>query len=188
MWRDRIIAVALVAVVLVVTGCGPGPSAADRPVSAGSTAPGHVDARPSAAEVPDPLPAYLTFTAPTLDDATFDGRSLAGRPAVLWFWAPWCAMCAGQASSVASVADEYGGRLSVVGVAGLGEEAAMRDFVEEFDLYGFPHLRDTDGAVWREFEITEQSWYVFLDADGTMVHRGWLDSLQFDQQVAELAR
>lgn len=37
------------------------------------------------------------FTVATLDGATFDGRSLAGKPALLWFWAPWCPTCLGQA-------------------------------------------------------------------------------------------
>ncbi|MFY1632049.1 redoxin family protein [Solwaraspora sp. WMMB335] len=130
--------------------------------------------------------AYYAFSGATLDGGTFDGADLAGKPAVLWFWAPWCPTCAGQAPSVADAAADHGDRLTVVGVAGLGDEAAMRDFVDDFELHDFPHVNDADGAVWQLFEITEQSRYVFLDADGRLVHRGWLDSLQFEQQVAAL--
>ena len=33
-------------------------------------------------------PDVLQFTATLADGGEFDGTSLAGRPAVLWFWAP----------------------------------------------------------------------------------------------------
>jgi thiol-disulfide isomerase/thioredoxin len=32
----------------------------------------------------------LRFDAKTVDGKDFSGQSLAGKPAVLWFWAPWC--------------------------------------------------------------------------------------------------
>ena len=35
----------------------------------------------------------LNFTGTTLSGAPFDGSSLQGKPAVLWFWAPWCPPC-----------------------------------------------------------------------------------------------
>jgi hypothetical protein len=31
----------------------------------------------------------LNFTGTTLSGAPFDGASLQGKPAVLWFWTPW---------------------------------------------------------------------------------------------------
>ena len=46
----------------------------------------------------------LDFTATTLSGAPFNGASLQGKPAVLWFWTPWCPFCNAEAPSVSSVA------------------------------------------------------------------------------------
>ena len=133
------------------------------------------------------VPATLTFTGTTVDGRPFDGARLAGRPVVLWFWAPWCGTCAGQAASVADAHDRYDGKVSVVGVAGLGERKAMKQFVSDLDVGSVPHVDDQAGAIWRKFGITQQSVYVFIDAGGTIVHRGWLDSVAFDERLAALA-
>lgn len=133
------------------------------------------------------VPQSLVFTAKTLDGQPFQGATLAGKPVLLWFWAPWCATCAGQAPSVADAKAAYGDRMNFVGVAGMGDATAMRKFVEEFELGGVTQLNDQPGEVWRRFKIVEQSTYVFLDRNGRIVHQGWMDSLQFDQQVAALA-
>ena len=66
------------------------------------------------------VPEELSFTAETIEGASFDGTSLAGKDAVLWFWAPWCTECRREAPHVAaSQADNPD--VSFVGVAGLGE-------------------------------------------------------------------
>ena len=47
--------------------------------------------------------ADLNFTGTTLSGGTFNGASLQGKPAVLWFWTPWCPFCNQEAPSVAAV-------------------------------------------------------------------------------------
>ena len=42
----------------------------------------------------------LDFTGTTLSGAPFNGSSLQGKPAVLWFWTPWCPFCNAEAPSV----------------------------------------------------------------------------------------
>jgi peroxiredoxin len=117
----------------------------------------------------------LDFTVATLDGATFEGNSLKGKPAVLWFWAPWCPTCVGQAKDVTNLAATYSGKAAVVGVAGLDEAAAMREFVAMTKVASFPHLADEDGVVWKRFGMTAQSTFVVLDADGAVVARGQLE-------------
>lgn len=117
----------------------------------------------------------LDFTVTTLDGGTFDGATLAGKPAVLWFWAPWCPTCVGQARDVAKLAADYAGRASVVGVAGLDTVEAMRDFVALPKVSGIPHLTDEEGVLWKRFEVTAQSTYVVLDAAGEVTERGHLE-------------
>jgi thiol-disulfide isomerase/thioredoxin len=131
--------------------------------------------------------ADLNFTVATLDGGTFVGTSLAGKPAVLWFWAPWCPTCAAEAPHVRQVADQYAGKITVVGVAGLDEVAAMHRFVELTKVDNIAHLADEQGIVWRRFGVTAQSTYVLLDASGTIVHRGYLDAADLDRMLAQLA-
>ncbi|SCF44389.1 TlpA family protein disulfide reductase [Micromonospora mirobrigensis] len=132
-------------------------------------------------------PATLRFTGTTLDGGAFSAAGLAGRPVVLWFWAPWCATCASQAWTVAEIAPKYRDTVPIIGVAGLGERPAMKDFVTEFELAGTTQLDDHAGELWRRFEVVEQSTFVVLDRDGRVVHRGFLDGEALTRRVAELA-
>jgi thiol-disulfide isomerase/thioredoxin len=178
--RVRLILPALITAALVVlAGCG---SAGQRTTDAESPA-----ANGAAVRSPDAVPANLRFTATTLDGRAFDGASLAGHPTVLWFWAPWCATCAGQSATVSDLATEYKGKVDIVGVAGMGEEKEMRSFVSELEVGGITHLSDKAGAVWKRFGITQQSVYVLLDRTGKVVANGWMDSQEFSGRVAELA-
>ena len=126
------------------------------------------------------------FTVATLDGATFDGHSLAGRPAVLWFWAPWCPTCLGQAKQVNGLAADYAGKATVVGVAGLGAVPEMHEFVDLARLSGFPQLADEQGVVWKRFGITAQSTFVVLDAEGTVTASGHLDPAELPGRLDEL--
>lgn len=165
---SRAISGLLLAALLVLVGCG---TADKSPASTGaSTA--------STAR-------HLEFSGETLDGASFDGADLAGKPAVLWFWAPWCPTCRAQAPGVSRLAEEYAGEVNVVGVGGLGEVEDIRDYARQ--VQGPTHLVDPDGAVWRHFGVTAQSTYVVLDADGEVVAQGYLDDHVLAAEVAELA-
>ncbi|MEU4695400.1 redoxin domain-containing protein [Actinoplanes sp. NPDC023714] len=140
---------------------------------------------PAAIGTTGTVPQALAFTGTTLDGAEFDAAALAGKPALLWFWAPWCATCASEAQSVADLHDEYGDRLGILGVGGLGTVDAMKEFVAEMQVGAVPHISDPAGRIWQRFGIAQQSWYVFVDADGTISHRGYLDDLQLTEKVRE---
>jgi thiol-disulfide isomerase/thioredoxin len=140
----------------------------------------------SSAAVPKDVPATLKFSGKTLDGAGYDASALAGKPAILWFWAPWCATCASEAQSIADLADEYQGRLGILGIAGLGDNKAMHQFVADLDVGKVPHLDDQAGQIWKKFKITQQSWYVFLDRSGQVVKTGYLDDLQLTAEVKSL--
>jgi peroxiredoxin len=133
------------------------------------------------------VPTTLQFTARTVDGQQFDGATLAGKPAVLWFWASWCPRCRAAAGEVAAVQRENAARVNVVGVAGLrsGEES-MREFVREQGIDGFPNLADDAGEVWRRFGVTTQEYFVLLDRAGKVVHSGPLSSQDLRQRVATL--
>ena len=150
---------------------------ADLPAGAGAVA---------SADAPAAIPATLRFTGKTLDGAAFDAGKMAGRPTILWFWAPWCATCASEAQSIADLATEYRGRLGILGIAGLGTNKAMHEFVSDLNVGDVPHLDDQAGAIWKKFKITQQSTYVFLDRTGQVVKTGYLDDLQLTAEVKSL--
>ncbi|WP_455361580.1 redoxin family protein [Streptomyces sp. SYSU K21746] len=171
----------LTAALLTATGCGtdggsdsagdPGAASSKASSPAQQTTPSDAGETGTAgAEVPE----ALKFTGTTVDGKPFDGKTLAGKPTVLWFWAPWCPKCRAQASETAKVAADYAGKANVIGVAGLDKNAAMKNFVSETKTGAFPHLSDEAGDVWKRFEVTEQSRYVILDKDGKTVYEGVL--------------
>lgn len=107
----------------------------------------------------------LQFTATTLDGTPFDGASLAGKPAVLWFWTPRCPICNQEAPSVSQVA-AANPQVTFVGVAARSDVAAMQGFVSKYNL-NFTNLNDADGSIWARFEVPWQPAYVFERADGS---------------------
>lgn len=163
---------------LVLAGCGSDETSGAGVPTVSSAAPTSADQPSTPAATPTGsrpvVPEALKFTATTVDGKSFDGASLAAKPVVLWFWAPWCPKCRAQADATAKVASEYQGKVNVVGVAGLDKTGAMRDFVSDHKVDGFPHLADETGAVWKRFGITEQSMYVVLDAQGNKSFSGTL--------------
>ncbi|MEU2490007.1 redoxin family protein [Streptomyces sp. NPDC007883] len=171
----------LAAVLLTLTACGSGEGSTSGSAAGSSSSEASSPAQPPVASngsgsgaEGERVPKALNFTATTVDGKPFDAKTLAGKPTVLWFWAPWCPTCKGQAAETAKVAADNLGRVNVVGVAGLDKNAAMRDFVSDTGTGSFPHLSDEKGEVWKRFEVTQQSHYVILDKDGKTVHEGVL--------------
>jgi thiol-disulfide isomerase/thioredoxin len=197
--RRRLRGVALTLVAMAVAaGCSRAPAAGPAPAwqaadvtpaaaPTGNAAPaegGPVDVPTEGGPVD--VPAALRFTGTTIDGKPFDAGTLAGRPALLWFWAPWCATCASEAQSIGDLAEKYRGRLGILGVAGMGGNRDMHEFVSDFSLQAVPHLDDQAGRIWKRFKIKEQSLYVVLDRAGTVVKTGYLDDLQLTAEVESL--
>lgn len=177
--------VALAGVVgIVLVGCG----VADPPATAPQLASTGVSASAGGATAVK-VPEQLRFTAKTVDGADFSGESLAGRKALFWFWTPWCPRCQGEAEDIAAAAKENGDRVSFVGVAAQDQVPAMRRFIDKHGLGSFPHIADTDGAVWRRFGVLEQPAHAFIWPDGTVeLARGQLPTDELLDRARALAR
>jgi thiol-disulfide isomerase/thioredoxin len=189
--RKAVLAAALaVGCALAVTGCGAEPGSEDDPtVAAESSAPAPPTSGPgSAASAAPAVPAKLAFTSETLTGEPFEGKALAGKPAVLWFWAPWCSRCRAHGPEVAKAAKKFDGKVNVIGVAGLSDDVgSMKDFVGNTDTDGLTHLSDGKGTVWKRFGITEQDTYVLIAADGSVKHSGPLDTDDLEDRFDKLA-
>ncbi len=132
--------------------------------------------------------AHLGAVPKTVDGATFDAASLTGRPVVLWFWAPWCTICRGEAPTVAKIAAEFDGQVEFVGVAGLDTVSAMAQFVEQTGTGDITHLADTDGTIWREYGVAVQPAFAFITSDGRAdVRVGSLGEAALRARVVEVA-
>ena len=131
-------------------------------------------------------PEQLRFSSQTLDGQPFEGSSLAGRPVVLWFWAPWCPNCQREAPGVARVATASDD-VTFLGVAAQDDVEAMRGFVDDFDVDMFDHLADVDAEVWQRFGVTYQPAYAFISPDGSVeVVKGGLAESELADRVAGL--
>jgi thiol-disulfide isomerase/thioredoxin len=107
----------------------------------------------------------LQFTGTTLTGAPFNGASLQGKPAVLWFWRPQCPFCNQEAPSLSQVA-AANPKVTFVGVAARSDEGSMKDFVSKYNL-NFTNLNDADGSIWQRFNVPWQPAYVFEKPDGS---------------------
>lgn len=191
------------ATVLALGACG-GSGSSGTGSEAGSSAPGAptssappADPRPSGtdrsggtdAATPSTAPAVpeiLDFEAVAVDGAGFSGADVAGRPVVVWFWAPWCAVCRSQVPEVEALVAEHGDEVAFLGVGSLDGEEAIAAFAE--DVPGITHLSDPDGELYQRFGIAEQSSFVVLDAEGGEVLRtGYGDDDELAGVVDDLA-
>lgn len=108
----------------------------------------------------------LDFTGTTVSGAAFEGAALAGQPVIMWFWAPWCTICRVEAPDVATVAKEFEGRVTFLGVAGRGPLEDMQAFVAETSTDEITHVADVDGRLWSEFGVLAQPSFVFVAPTG----------------------
>jgi thiol-disulfide isomerase/thioredoxin len=145
---------ALITAVGLIAGCGS--AVTSRAVDAATTA-----------QNPGVGAQQLQFVAKTTDGKDFSGQSLARKPAVLWFWAPWCPICQGEAASVGRIA-QANPAVTFVGVAAQDKVPAMRDFITNYQLGFFTHLADVDASVWRRFGVTAQPAFAFISAAGSV--------------------
>ncbi len=164
------IALLLATTVLVLSSCG------------AETSTGAVDA--GGQVIGTGKTADFEFTGTTLDGDPFEGTALEGKPAVLWFWAPWCPTCRAQSANVSQLADEYGGEVAVVGVGGLDSQDTIGQMAA--DIPHVTHLVDEEGEIWKHFRVTAQSTYAVIGADGEIMAEGYLEDAELNALVKQL--
>ena len=130
--------------------------------------------------------ADLNFYGTTLSGAPFNGSSLEGKPAVLWFWTPWCPFCNAEAPSVSAVAAANPG-VTFVGVSTRADVAAMQGFVSKYNL-NFTNLNDADGSIWARFNVPWQPAYVFITSNGSSTFVNNPTSAMSQQELSDRVR
>ena len=137
--------------------------------------------RPATASAED-----LNFSGTTLSGGTFNGASLQGKPAVLWFWTPWCPFCNMDAPSVSAVSAANPG-VTFVGISTRADVGAMQNFVSKYNL-NFTNINDADGSIWAMFRVPWQPAYVFLKPDGSSTFVNNPTSAMSQQELSDRVR
>jgi thiol-disulfide isomerase/thioredoxin len=117
------------------------------------------------AVVVTPLPV---FSSTTLEGQAVTQADYEGKPTIMWFWAPWCSVCRGEAPTLSKVASELDGSVDVVGVAALGSVDEMKTFVSDTGIENFTQLADPDAEVWSVFGVASQPAFAFISSDGSI--------------------
>jgi thiol-disulfide isomerase/thioredoxin len=109
----------------------------------------------------------LTFTAKTVDGKNFSSKVLVNKnPTVIWFWAPWCAICMNESAYIVAAAEKYKGKVNFLGVGALGSSEEMTEFVSQHGTSIFTNLEDADGKIWNRFGVIIQPTLIFIDPTG----------------------
>lgn len=115
-------------------------------------------ARAGFAAAGGPRPFAVPVTAPPLALSGLDGRlfdlaSLGGRPALVAFWATWCAPCRAELPALARLQRDLAVHEIAVIAVNFGEPAdKVRRFLAQIGADDFPTLLDeerTTAAPWR---------------------------------------
>ena len=136
--------------VLVLAGCGSDPATADR----------------LALEQPDA--GYLEVELPTFDGGSFTLADVGGRPAVVNFFASWCAPCVSEMPAFEAVKSAVGDEVAFVGI---NVQDRIEDGAALIERTGITWqiARDPDGELVRAVGGVGMPTTVLLDADGAIV-------------------
>lgn len=104
-----------------------------------------------------PLPA---FTMKRLDDSKLTNKDLAGKVAVIDFWATWCGPCKAAAPKLNAMHNDYASQGLLIIGANLAERNAARERVQTKDNaqayanehkygYTFTYANDDLGKEWK---------------------------------------
>lgn len=114
----------------------------------------------------------LTFTATTVSGEAFNSRILLGnRPSVLWFWAPWCAICQNESAAIVAAAKKYENRVNFIGVGALGNQPELQAFIDKTGTSAITNIDDSSGATWKRFGVVIQPTLIFIDRNGRITSK-----------------
>ena len=126
-----------------------------------------------------PAPALPTEV---LSGHRVDLESLHGKPALINFWASWCAPCKQEAPELRRFAEQIGHRATLVGVDWNDRPENARAFIAQSD-WRYPVLRDSSGEVGNAYGLNGLPTTFVLDSGGQIVQK-----LQGPQTASSLSQ
>jgi len=108
------------------------------------------------------------FSAQTISGENYSSAELVGQSALIWFWTPWCAICAQESADIVAL-KEANPDLLVIGIAGYGSSEEMVSFTKRTNTTGLTHLNDETGSLWNAFQVPIQPSLVALNSRGELL-------------------
>lgn len=171
--------VAAAAIALFVLSVG-------RPQQPAAQSPIPIAASGSGASSSDPLPA---FRLPALGGGVLTAADLKGKPAVINFFASWCASCWAEVPHIQTAFEEYKGRgLQVLGIGVLDSEESVRWMVGKLRIT-YPTVYDSKGdTVGNVLRLRSMPTTLFVDRQGIVRVRweGFLDKETLHRLIAQI--
>ncbi|MEP7041236.1 MAG: redoxin family protein [Chloroflexota bacterium] len=133
-----------------------------------------------------PIPA---FVGTTLDGEQFSSSDLAGKPAVINFWASYCIpSCVDEHPVLLDLAARHGGDVQLVGVLVSDTPDDARGFLDRYGQVSWPNMLNPGGSISIDYGVTGPPETFFVDADGVVVsrHIGPLTRALVDEGLASL--
>jgi cytochrome c biogenesis protein CcmG/thiol:disulfide interchange protein DsbE len=133
-----------------------------------------------------PMPA---FAGTTLEGDRFSSADLAGKPAIVNFWASYCIpSCVDEHPVLLDLATRHAGDLQMVGVLVADTPEGARGFLARYGQVDWPNVLNPDGTISIDYGVTGPPETFFVDARGIVVarHVGPLTSAVVAQQLAAL--
>ncbi|MGQ0844213.1 MAG: TlpA family protein disulfide reductase [Sporichthyaceae bacterium] len=97
--------------------------------------------------------------------------AVAGKPILLWFWAPHCPFCKAEAPKVVNFAARHGAKVQVLGLGAQDDLDQAYGFRKETGTGGLAMVWDRSGKSWRDYRVTNQPTVVVLNGEGKEVKR-----------------
>ncbi len=111
------------------------------------------------------------FAALGLDGSSQGLAQLAGKPAVVVFWASWCGPCMAEVPHLQDLTGSYGDRVGILGV-NVGEDPRLVASVVESRAMTWTIALDLDKSLSSRFGVRSIPLVLVLDATGRIIYRG----------------
>lgn len=149
----------------------------------------------SPAEEPPAAPPALgdrlvTFPAPDLMGKSVDVAALlAGKPALITFWASWCQPCIAEVPELRRLYAEYRGNgfmVVGVGVKQGGDDSERQLRAAKRQTIDYPLVHDETGEYQKAYALTSLPLNVLVDRAGIVRFKGPLLPADIGQRVSAL--
>lgn len=142
------------------------------------------------APAPTEPPLVDDFTVTLLGGETFTLSEHLGKVVMVDLWATWCPPCVASMPGLQQLADEYAGRVVVLGVNCGDPGHIVEAFAERYG-YTFPIAIDEElDILYNHFPTSGFPYTVFIDAEGRLFTTklgGGADSYDALKEIIEAA-